>query len=126
MLYLKASTGIEILDEFKGEQGKFIKTFAFNTKRNKNGWRVIWDSIKKRISDFLDKPGIKFVKCEGTICDLDHTEGATLNVSKHEGQAIMIVYENMDSGWLYNSSISYIAGPILSALAEKVFFKEYG
>ena len=81
MLYLQASESIEILDEFKGEKGRFLKTFAFNTQRNNNGWRVTWDSIKRNISDFKDKPGIEFVKCDGTVCDLDHTEGATYEQS---------------------------------------------
>ncbi len=81
MLYLQASESIEILDEFKGEKGRFLKTFAFNTQRNNNGWRVTWDSIKRNIGDFKDKPGIEFVKCEDSVCDLYHTEGATYEQS---------------------------------------------
>jgi hypothetical protein len=79
MLYLKASSDIEILDQYRGEKGVFIKTFAFNDQRNKNGWRVTWDSIKAYIATFEEnqRPGIEFVKCDGTICDLDHTDGAT-------------------------------------------------
>jgi len=54
MLYLKASSEIEILDEFDGEKGVFLKTFAFNDKRNKNGWRAPWDSVKRNIPTFQD------------------------------------------------------------------------
>jgi len=50
-------------------------------------------------------------------------DSAPLDVSKHEDKAIMITYENMDSGWLYNSSISDVAAPILSIVVEKVFGK---
>lgn len=84
MLYLKASEIVEVFDEYKGEKGKFIKTFALNDKRNKNGWRVTWASIKKNIATFLDdggRPGIEYVKCEGTSCDLDHTDASTFELS---------------------------------------------
>lgn len=80
-MYLKASAGIQVLDEYNGRKGQFVKTFALNDKRNKNGWRVTWDSIKKYISDFIDKPGIEFTKCENSICDLDHTDAATYQKS---------------------------------------------
>lgn len=79
MLYLKASSDIEVLSEYKGQKGVFVKTFAFNDQRNKNGWRVTWDSVKAHIATFEEnqRPGIEFTKCDGTICDLDHTDGAT-------------------------------------------------
>lgn len=86
MLYLKAQALIaaETFDEYEGQKGQFIKTFALNDKRNKNGWRVTWASIKKDIPTFLadgGRPGIEFVKCEKEVCDLDHTEGATFEQS---------------------------------------------
>lgn len=83
MLYLKASSDIEILDNYNGESGVFIKTFALNDKRNKNGWRVTWESIKRNISDFSKnkRPGIEYTKCENSVCDLDHTDGSTYQQS---------------------------------------------
>ena len=81
MLYLKASSQIQVLNEYDGQPGLYLKTFALNTKRNKNGWRVTWDSIKKNIGDFIGMPGILYNKCIGTVCDLDHTEGTTYEAS---------------------------------------------
>lgn len=81
MLYLKAAEIVGTYEEWEGRKGKFIKTFALNDKRNKNGWRVTWASIKKHIASFLGQPGIEYVKCEGSVCDLDHTEGTTFEQS---------------------------------------------
>jgi hypothetical protein len=79
MLYLKAAEIVETMPEYNGIKGMFIKTFALSDKRNKNGWRVTWDSIKRRIATFVinKRPGIEYVKCEEGECDLDHTDGAT-------------------------------------------------
>ena len=83
-LYFKASSEIELLDEYFGKKGRFVKTFAINDKRNKNGWRATWEGIKKNIHTFLDdggRPGIEYVACDGTVCDLDHTDGTTKEIS---------------------------------------------
>ena len=78
-LYLSARSSIEILDEYNGEAGFFIKTFGLNTKRNKNGWRVSWDSIKKRIAGYAEKnlPGILYTKCTEAGCDLAAMAGCS-------------------------------------------------
>ena len=83
-LYLKASSEIELLDEWDGRKGRFVKTFGINDKRNKNGWRATWEGIKKNMHTFLDdggRPGIEYVSCDGTVCDLDHTDGTTKQIS---------------------------------------------
>ena len=77
MLYLKARAGITTLTSWKNRKGSYAKVFLLNDQRNKNGWRVTWESIKKNASDFIGRPGIEYVKCEGTVCDLDHTDGTT-------------------------------------------------
>lgn len=77
MLYLKAKSGITTLTSWKNRKGKFYKVFLLNDQRNKNGWRVTWESIQKNAVDFIGRPGIEYVKCEGTVCDLDHTDGST-------------------------------------------------
>lgn len=79
MLYLKAAEVVETMPEYNGVKGMFIKTFGLSDKRNKNGWRVTWDSIKRKIATFVNnaRPGIEYIKCEEDQCDLDHTEGAT-------------------------------------------------
>ena len=83
MLYLKASSTVEAMSEYDGKPGMFIKTFAFNTVRNKNGWRVTWESIKNNISDFSknQRPGIEYTKCTEAGCDLDHTDASTYEAS---------------------------------------------
>lgn len=81
MLYLKASSQVQILNEYDGKPGLYLKTFALNDQRNKNGWRVTWDSIKKNMGDFIGNPGILYTKCQGSSCDLDHTEGSTYDSS---------------------------------------------
>ena len=80
-VYFKASSEIETLDEFEGKKGMFIKTFALNDKRNKNGWRAIWEGTKKNIHTFKGRPGIVFEKCDADGCDLDHTEAQTEEMS---------------------------------------------
>ena len=80
-VYLKAKEGVETLTEYKGKKGKFIKTFALNDLRNKNGWRAIWEGIKNNLHTFHGRPGIEFVKCDSDGCDLDHTEAQTKELS---------------------------------------------
>jgi len=63
----------EILDNFEGRTGKFIKGFILNEKRNKNGWQVDWDVIKKYAADWINHPGIYYV----TGGEPDHTDGET-------------------------------------------------
>jgi len=67
-------TSFDILDNFEGREGKFIKGFLLNTKRNKNGWKVCWDGILKYASDFINHPGIYYEPIED---EPDHTEGQT-------------------------------------------------
>lgn len=63
-----------LLTEWKGRKGRFVRTFAIDTTRNKNKWRVTWDSIVKNIETAIGMPGIEFMKCEQDECDLDHVE----------------------------------------------------
>jgi len=46
-------TDFDVMDNWKGRSGKFIKGFLLNDKRNKNGWMVPWNVIKKYASDFV-------------------------------------------------------------------------
>jgi len=66
-----------ILTEWKGRKGRFVRTFGIDTTRNKNKWRVTWDSIVKNIETAIGYPGIEFMKCEDNECDLDHVEAET-------------------------------------------------
>lgn len=75
-MYLVGATipKTSLLTEWKGKKGKFVRTFGINTKRNKNKWRVSWESIKKYIHTAIDFPGIEYEKCTSEGCDLDHVE----------------------------------------------------
>lgn len=65
------------LSEWNGKNGKFVRTFGMNTKRNKNEWRATWESIKQYIHTAINKPGIEFEVCVDNKCDLDHVEAET-------------------------------------------------
>jgi len=49
-------------------------------------------------------------------------EAQEISVKKHEGKAIM-VEGRIGGGWIYSTEMIDLAGPILSALAQKVFGK---
>lgn len=66
-------------NDYKGKVGKFVKTFGLNTKRNKNEWRVSWESIKRHINTAINRPGIEYEKCQNGKCDLDHVEAETFD-----------------------------------------------
>lgn len=70
-----AATKFEILDEFEGEKGTFIKSFLINDKLNLNDWEVTAKANREDGQDFIGKPGIEFFK-DGRR---DHTVGNTYN-----------------------------------------------
>lgn len=49
-------------------------------------------------------------------------EAQEVSVKKHEGKAIM-VRGHIGDGWIYSTEMIDLAGPILSALVQKVFGK---
>ena len=57
----------------------YLKTFLINDKRNNNGWRASWNSIKKNVKSFIDTPGIEYYKCGKYGCLRDHTDEKTLD-----------------------------------------------
>ncbi len=85
-MYLKAVEISEssLLTNWKGREGKFVRTFGMNSERNKNEWRATWESIKKYIHTALQFPGIEYEVCKADGCDLDHVEADTFeeNVAK--------------------------------------------
>ena len=50
-------------------------------------------------------------------------EAQEIDLKKHEGKAIM-VRGRCGGGWIYSAEIIDLAGPILSALVQKVFNKD--
>jgi len=85
-------TSFDILDNYQGREGKFIKGFLLNTKRNKNGWMVSWDSILKMASDFVNHPGIYYEISEG---EPDHTDGGTYreNMANQENYRVVNIVD---------------------------------
>jgi hypothetical protein len=75
-----------LFTNWKGREGKFVRTFGMNSQRNKNEWRATWESIKKYIHTALEFPGIEYEVCKAEGCDLDHVEADTFeeNVAKQK------------------------------------------
>jgi len=110
-------TSFDIEDNFEGREGKFIKGFLLNTKRNKNGWKVSWDSILKYASDFVNHPGIYY---EVAPDDPDHTGGTTYreNMANQEDfRVVNIVSVSLDEA---TQTLNYV-GEILDEEFEALW-----
>jgi len=68
-----AATEFEVLDEFEGEKGFFIKSFLINNKLNLNDWEVTEEANRLDGPEFKGMPGIEFFN-KGRR---DHTVGRT-------------------------------------------------
>ena len=68
-----AATEFEVLDEFEGEKGFFIKSFLINNKLNLNDWEVTKEANRLDGPEFKGMPGIEFFN-KGRR---DHTVGST-------------------------------------------------
>jgi len=68
-----AATEFEVLDEFEGESGTFIKSFLINNKLNLNDWEVTAEANRIDGPEFKGMPGIEFFN-KGRR---DHTVGNT-------------------------------------------------
>jgi len=128
-----------LLTNWKGREGKFVRTFGMNSERNKNEWRATWDSIKKYIHTALQFPGIEYEVCRKEGCDLDHVEADTFeeNVAKQkpferttiidyvlneEKESVDLIHEvNNDEFWqkLQKREIKYVS-PLIWPLAYGV------
>ncbi len=74
-----AATEFEVLDEFEGEQGTFIKSFLINNKLNLNDWEVTGEANRLDGPDFKGMPGIEFFN-KGRR---DHTVGNSYTQALH-------------------------------------------
>ena len=75
MIPFDTHSDIEVIKDWKGRRGLFAKVFLINDKRNKNFWRVTWESIKANAGTFVGLPGIEYVQCDDLDCDLNHVSG---------------------------------------------------
>ena len=52
-----------------------LKIWLIDDKNNSNNWSVSWDSIKRNVNSFIDKPIIYYKVCDASNnCDLQHIE----------------------------------------------------
>jgi len=79
-LYLKGAQidPHNLLTEWKGREGKFVRTFGINDTRNNNEWRSTWQGILDNIDKSIGRPGIEFEKCDEAGCGLNHVEAESL------------------------------------------------
>jgi hypothetical protein len=61
----------EVMTNYNGQQGYFVKIFLIDDSVTLNDWRVTWDAIKQDAPKFLDYPGITFYRPDGVR---DHPE----------------------------------------------------
>jgi len=128
-----------LFTNWKGREGKFVRTFGMNSQRNKNEWRATWESIKKYIHTALQLPGIEYEVCKAEGCDLDHVEADTFeeNVAKQkpfarteiidyvlneEEESADLIHEVFDDDFwkkLQNREIKYVS-PLIWPLANGV------
>ncbi len=128
-----------LFTNWKGREGRFVRTFGMNSQRNKNEWRATWESIKKYIHTALEFPGIEYEVCKAEGCDLDHVEADTFeeNVAKQkpfertkiidyvldeENESADLIHEVFDdSFWqkLQKREIKYVS-PLIWPLANGV------
>ena len=128
-----------LFTNWKGRDGRFVRTFGMNSQRNKNEWRATWESIKKYIHTALEFPGIEYEVCKAEGCDLDHVEADTFeeNIAKQrpfertkiidyildeENESADLIHEVFDdSFWkkLQNREIKYVS-PLIWPLANGV------
>jgi len=138
-LLAKEISTSNLFTNWKGREGKFVRTFGMNSQRNKNEWRATWDSIKKYIHTALEFPGIEYEVCKADGCDLDHVEAETFeeNVAKQrpfertkiidyvfneEEESVDLIHEvNDDDFWekLRKKEIKYVS-PLIWPLANGV------
>jgi hypothetical protein len=138
-LVAKEISTSNLFTNWKGREGKFVRTFGMNSQRNKNEWRATWDSIKKYIHTALEFPGIEYEVCKAEGCDLDHVEAETFeeNVAKQrpfertkiidyvlneEEESVDLIHEvNDDDFWekLRKKEIKYVS-PLIWPLANGV------
>lgn len=73
-----------ILTEWKGREGKFVRTFGINDIRNNNEWRSTWQGVLDNIKKSIGRPGIEFEKCTEAGCGLDHVEAEFLEENREK------------------------------------------
>ena len=144
-LLAKEITESNLFTNWKGKEGKFVRTFGMNSERNKNEWRATWDSIKKYIHTALEFPGIEYEVCKADGCTLDHVEADTFeeNIAKQKPyerttiidyvlnekeESVDLIHEvNDDSFWekLQKKEIKYVS-PLIWPLADGITISGQG
>ncbi len=128
-----------LITNWKGREGKFVRTFGMNSQRNKNEWRATWDSIKKYIHTAIGRPGIEYELCKEDGCSLDHVDAATFEdtieqqkpyerteivdyILDDKNESVDLIHEvNDDEFWkkLENREIKY-GSPLIWPLSDGI------
>ena len=120
---LTAAAKFDILNQYEGRSGKFIKGFLLNDKRNKNGWRVDWETCKKYATDFINKPGT-YMEVNGVP---DHPNGSTYieNLSNQEKHRVVNIIEvQIDEEKRQLNYVGEILSPELSGIHFEKMLKK--
>lgn len=93
-IVFKASS-LEVLDNYKGESGFFVKTFLIDTSITLNDWRVTWDAIVQDAKNFVGYPDITYYRPDGVR---DHPEGPETGNFLADRESLLTLQEQYKSG----------------------------
>ncbi len=119
-MYLQGqSYNADILDSWKDKNGKFVRTFGMNSKRNENKWLATWESIKENIHTALGMPGIAYENCDEAGCSLDHVEADSFE-EQIEKQKPFIVTKIID--YIFDESTETV--DLIHEVVNDEFFEQ--
>lgn len=99
---LKASK-IELLKEFEGQQGNFVKTFLLNSEINFNGWMATKEANKKNAQDFRGMPMILWWNEERKLWDHPEYNSKDEAIEKQEefrvGTILKVGFDKRTNNW---------------------------
>lgn len=91
---------IEVLDEFRGKKGHFIRTFLINDTVNFNDWMTTKDANHRQSENWLGMPGVRFWSTELNRWDhpeYDTKEEALAGQEDYRVSTIVAVQWNADT-----------------------------
>lgn len=91
---------IEVLDEFEGKKGHFIRTFLINDTVNFNDWMTTKDANSRQSKNWLGMPGVRFWSTELNRWDhpeYDTKEEALAGQEDYRVSTIVAVQWNADT-----------------------------
>jgi len=124
--YIAQSNRLEVIENFKGKEGFFIKTFFINDKVNGNDWRVTWDAIKQDITSVVGQPIV-------ILEDLDHPSVATqdffargiiiayeLNEAEHKAVIIARIFDRDVQDGIRDGTLKFVSPAVVPRDSQSV------